>query len=94
MDGIGNSYTELTLMYFAHAGTPFWKLVLKQFDDLLVKILIAAAVVSFILALINGETGLTAFLEPSVGYVNLLFWLAVSYYKFSEIFLNSAHSVN
>ncbi|PSS17305.1 Calcium-transporting ATPase 3, endoplasmic reticulum-type like [Actinidia chinensis var. chinensis] len=47
-------------------STPFWKLVLKQFDDLLVKILIAAAVVSFFLALINGETGLTAFLEPSV----------------------------
>ncbi|THG08337.1 hypothetical protein TEA_019094 [Camellia sinensis var. sinensis] len=47
-------------------GTPFWKLVLKQFDDLLVKILIAAAVISFILALINGDTGLTAFLEPSV----------------------------
>lgn len=47
-------------------STPFWKLVLKQFDDLLVKILIAAAAVSFFLALINGETGLTAFLEPSV----------------------------
>ncbi|KAL0558096.1 hypothetical protein IC582_006660 [Cucumis melo] len=45
---------------------PFWKLVLKQFDDLLVKILIVAAVVSFLLALINGETGVTAFLEPSV----------------------------
>ncbi|KAM1289303.1 hypothetical protein ACFX13_016945 [Malus domestica] len=44
----------------------FWKLVLKQFDDLLVKILIVAALVSFILALINGDTGLTAFLEPSV----------------------------
>ncbi|KAK4478314.1 hypothetical protein RD792_017603 [Penstemon davidsonii] len=47
-------------------GTPFWRLVLKQFDDLLVKILIAAAIVSFFLALANGETGLTAFLEPSV----------------------------
>ncbi|KAI7745664.1 hypothetical protein M8C21_018868 [Ambrosia artemisiifolia] len=47
-------------------STPFWKLVLSQFDDLLVKILIAAAIVSFILALVNGETGLTAFLEPSV----------------------------
>ncbi|CAH9077838.1 unnamed protein product [Cuscuta epithymum] len=46
--------------------TPFWKLVLKQFDDLLVKILIVAAFVSFFLALANGETGLTAFLEPSV----------------------------
>lgn len=47
-------------------GTPFWKLVLKQFDDLLVKILIVSAIVSFLLALINGETGLSAFLEPSV----------------------------
>uniref|UniRef100_A0A1J3JF24 Calcium-transporting ATPase n=1 Tax=Noccaea caerulescens TaxID=107243 RepID=A0A1J3JF24_NOCCA len=46
--------------------TPFWKLVLKQFDDLLVKILIVAAIVSFLLALANGETGITAFLEPFV----------------------------
>lgn len=56
----------LKIVYFTFAGAPFWKLVLKQFDDLLVKILIASALISFILALINGETGLTAFLEPSV----------------------------
>ncbi|KAL3687065.1 hypothetical protein R1sor_013374 [Riccia sorocarpa] len=47
-------------------GTPFWKLVLKQFDDLLVKILIAAAIVSFLLAVMNGDTGFTALVEPSV----------------------------
>lgn len=55
-----------------NAGTPFWKLVIKQFDDLLVKILIVAALVSFVLALINGDTGLTAFLEPSVSWFLLL----------------------
>lgn len=46
--------------------TPFWRLVLKQFDDLLVKILIIAAATSFFLALINGETGFSPFLEPAV----------------------------
>ncbi|CAN1135632.1 Calcium-transporting ATPase 3, endoplasmic reticulum-type, partial [Linum perenne] len=53
-------------LFLLIAGSPFWKLVLKQFDDLLVKILIAAAVVSFVLALVNGETGLSAFVEPLV----------------------------
>ncbi|XP_020591118.1 calcium-transporting ATPase 3, endoplasmic reticulum-type isoform X1 [Phalaenopsis equestris] len=52
-------------------STPFWKLILKQFDDLLVRILIAAAIISFVLALINGETGLSAFLEPSVIFMIL-----------------------
>ena len=46
--------------------TPFYKLVLKQFDDLLVKILIGAAVVDLIIALSNGETGAAAFVEPGV----------------------------
>ena len=48
------------------AGTPFWKLVLKQFDDLLVKILIGAAIVDLLIALSNGERGASAFVEPGV----------------------------
>lgn len=50
----------------AEKGTPFWKLVLKQFDDLLVKILIVAAAVDFGIALVNGESGANAFVEPGV----------------------------
>ena len=48
------------------AARPFLSLILKQFDDLLVKILLAAAVVDFIIALANGERGLSAFVEPAV----------------------------
>ena len=47
-----------TSMCICWTGTPFWKLVLKQFDDLLVKILIVAAVVDFLIALSSGEEGL------------------------------------
>ena len=44
---------------------PFWKLILKQFDDLLVKILLAAAVISFFLGVANDE-GSYALVEPGV----------------------------
>eukprot|EP00736_Rhodelphis_marinus_P006743 Rmarinus@m.20064 len=49
--------------------TPLWQLVLQQFDDILVKILLGAAVFSFILAAYEGaegEEGVQAFVEPVV----------------------------
>lgn len=47
--------------------TPMWKLVLEQFDDYLIKILLLSAAFSFFLAIFqnNGE-GITAFVEPFV----------------------------
>ncbi|KAL1546148.1 Calcium-transporting ATPase 2, endoplasmic reticulum-type [Salvia divinorum] len=51
-------------------GKPLWRLVLEQFDDMLVKILLLAAVISFVLAFLLGndkeELGFEAYVEPFV----------------------------
>ncbi|PJF19887.1 Calcium-transporting ATPase [Paramicrosporidium saccamoebae] len=51
----------------AEEGTPLWKLILDQFEDQLVQILLLAAVVSFVLAWFEeGDGRFTAFVEPLV----------------------------
>jgi P-type Ca2+ transporter type 2C len=50
-------------------ATPLWKLVLEQFDDALVKMLLLAACVSFVMAIFEEDTaaeGLRAYIEPFV----------------------------
>ncbi|CAN6466078.1 unnamed protein product [Victoria cruziana] len=52
------------------SGKPLWRLVLEQFDDMLVKILLVAAMISFVLAHYHGqesgESVFTAYVEPLV----------------------------
>ncbi len=52
----------------AEEGRSLWQLVLEQFDDLLVKILLAAAAISFVLAFFEegDQESITAFVEPFV----------------------------
>ncbi|MCO5559133.1 hypothetical protein L7F22_012725 [Adiantum nelumboides] len=53
-----------------HPSHPLWKLVLEQFDDMLVKILLVAAIISFVLAYFDGHgdggVDITAYVEPLV----------------------------
>ncbi|MCP6756522.1 cation-transporting P-type ATPase, partial [Klebsiella pneumoniae] len=51
----------------AEEGKSLLQLILEQFDDLLVKILLLAAIISFVLACFEeGEETVTAFVEPFV----------------------------
>ncbi|KAJ4969895.1 hypothetical protein NE237_002994 [Protea cynaroides] len=57
-----------------HEGPSIWSLILEQFNDTLVRILLAAAVISFVLAWYDGkeESGMTAFVEPLVIFLILI----------------------
>ncbi|XP_023661163.2 sarcoplasmic/endoplasmic reticulum calcium ATPase 1-like isoform X1 [Paramormyrops kingsleyae] len=56
-------YNELP----AEEGKSIWELVIEQFEDLLVRILLLAACISFVLAWFEeGEETVTAFVEPFV----------------------------
>nr|GLL33843.1 calcium-transporting ATPase 4, endoplasmic reticulum-type-like [Ipomoea trifida] len=59
-----------------HEGPSIFRLILDQFNDTLVRILLVAAVVSFVLAWYDGdeggEMGITAFVEPLVIFLILI----------------------
>lgn len=46
--------------------TPIWQLILEQFKDQLVIILLASATISFVLALLEESDDWTAFVDPVV----------------------------
>ncbi|KVI12001.1 Cation-transporting P-type ATPase [Cynara cardunculus var. scolymus] len=59
-----------------HEGPSVFRLILDQFNDTLVRILLGAAVISFVLAWYDGEEGgemeITAFVEPLVIFLILI----------------------
>ncbi|KAI3667601.1 hypothetical protein L6452_42667 [Arctium lappa] len=80
--GLSDGEVEKRLQKFGtnelekHEGQSVFRLILDQFNDTLVRILLAAAVISFVLAWYDGEEGgemeITAFVEPLVIFLILI----------------------
>ncbi|KVH88471.1 Calcium-transporting P-type ATPase, subfamily IIA, SERCA-type [Cynara cardunculus var. scolymus] len=80
--GLSDGEVEKRLQKFGtnelekHEGQSVFQLILDQFNDTLVRILLAAAVISFVLAWYDGEEGgemeITAFVEPLVIFLILI----------------------
>uniref|UniRef100_A0A8C2WXP6 Calcium-transporting ATPase n=1 Tax=Cyclopterus lumpus TaxID=8103 RepID=A0A8C2WXP6_CYCLU len=65
--GLSPEQFKKNLDRYGFNGKSIWELVMEQFEDLLVRILLLAACISFVLALFeDGEETVTAFVEPFV----------------------------
>jgi P-type Ca2+ transporter type 2A len=63
---LGRSKVNILVAIAEEPPTPIWELILEQFKDQLVIILLASAAISFALALFEEEGGWTAFVDPAV----------------------------
>lgn len=65
-NGNGTSANICGLALAEEAPTPMWELILEQFKDQLVLILLGSAALSFVLALFEEGDDWTAFVDPVV----------------------------
>jgi hypothetical protein len=64
-------FTDIFLALPEEPPTPLWELILEQFKDQLVLILLGSAAVSFVLAVFEGGEGWTAFVDPAVVRISM-----------------------
>jgi len=58
--------TNTSIALAEEPPTPLWEMILEQFKDQLVLILLGSAAISFVLALFETEGDWTAFVDPAV----------------------------
>lgn len=63
---LGNAVSNIIIAIAEEPPTPLWELILEQFKDQLVIILLGSAAISFVLALFEEGGGWTAFVDPAV----------------------------